>query len=299
LQFNINELQHEHGDARDASDQWEILKHNIEGYQEFADARHEAKVKEYMDVERQHGLQELQKFEDELHQHPEPLQGARGDGTTSNGRSGARSRVPADEAVAPKPPAEWRRAVAEAITAAEQLMKIEEESRPTHNSSCGSINVLLDADDALIATATEKVTVRPALDSGSVDNVIHPRELPRDADPVPNETDSHFVGANNSRIEKFGTCTTCLESECGQVGCDWQLADVTRPLHSVSKVAGPKDGPGKQDVLFSNKKAVVVPPGIVEEILKRVRPIAEYEREGNLYVCRFEMSAFARRSQSP
>ena len=182
-----------------------------------------------------------------------------------------------------------------AFTSRARGLKAQEESGTNH----GAINMLYDPeDDSLIAAATEKVTIRPAMDSGSVDNVIHPRELPADAAPEPNETDSHFVGANNSRIEKFGTCTTCLESDCGQVGCDWQLADVTRPLHSVSKVAGPKEGPGKQDVLFSNKVCVVVPPGIVAEILKRVKPVAEYEREGNLYLGKFEMSAFRRQSRS-
>ena len=65
----------------------------------------------------------------------------------------------------------------------------------------------------------------------------------------------------------------------------------------MSKVTGPRDGPGKQDVLFSNTKAVVVPPGIVTEILKRVKPVAVYEREGNLYVGKFEMSAFGRQSR--
>ena len=50
-------------------------------------------------------------------------------------------------------------------------------------------------------------------------------------------------------------------------------------------------------MLFSNTKAVVVPPGIVTEILKRVKPVAVYEREGNLYVGKFEMSAFGRQSR--
>ena len=47
-------------------------------------------------------------------------------------------------------------------------------------------------------------------------------------------------------------------------------------------------------MLFSNKKCVVVPPGIAEEILKKVTPVMEYQREGNLYVAEMEMSAFGR-----
>ena len=135
------------------------------------------------------------------------------------------------------------------------------------------------------------------MDSGAVGNIIHPKELPHDANPEPNNTGRHFVGANNSRIEKFGTCTTKLESEHGEVGCNWQLADVSRPLHSVSQVTGPEDGPPKQDVLFNNRKCVVVPPGVVDEILKRVKPVTEYARTGNLYIGEFKMSSFARQGQ--
>ena len=107
-----------------------------------------------------------------------------------------------------------------------------------------------------------------------------------------------FCRAKGDRIDKYGQCDTRLESQHGQVGCHWQLADVTRPLHSVSRVTGPKEGPGKQDVLFSNKKCVVVPPGTVDETLKRVKPVTEYQREGNLYVGEFTMSTFGRRSQN-
>ena len=72
---------------------------------------------------------------------------------------------------------------------------------------------------------------------------------------------------------------------------------MSRPLNSVSKIAGPKDGPGKQDVLFNNRICVVVPPGIVDKILETVKPIMEYEREGNLYTAEVSMSAFGRQGQ--
>ncbi len=150
-------------------------------------------------------------------------------------------------------------------------------------------------DDDMIATAIESVKIKPAIDSGAVANVVHPAELPDGVEVVPNDTGTHFTGAGGGRIKRFGSCVTKLSSEHGDVGCGWQLADVTRPLHSVSTVCGPQEHPtGKQDVLFNNKKCVVVPPGIVEEILKRVRPVAQYDRTGNLYVGEMTMSPFRR-----
>ena len=100
-------------------------------------------------------------------------------------------------------------------------------------------------------------------------------------------------------IEKFGECATSPESRHGQVGCRWNLADVTRPLHSVSQIAGPAGGDGHMDVLFNNKRCVVVPPGVVEAVMKQIgEPIAEYERDGNLYLSTFTMSDFIRPGQN-
>ena len=90
-----------------------------------------------------------------------------------------------------------------------------------------------------------------------------------------------------------------LENEHGEIGCAWQVADVTRALHSLSKIAGPEDGPGKQDILFNNRKGFVVPPGVVDEIMKRIKPVAEYERQGGLYVAEMVMSSFPRPGQAP
>jgi hypothetical protein len=82
------------------------------------------------------------------------------------------------------------------------------------------------------------------------------------------------------------------------VGCAWQASDVNRALHSVAKVCGPKGaGNAKQDVLFDNDICVVAPPGVVKAILKRLKPIMQYEREGNLYVAELTMSSFPRQGQ--
>ena len=75
------------------------------------------------------------------------------------------------------------------------------------------------------------------------------------------------------------------------------MADVSRALHSVAKVTGPKSGPGKQDVLFDNEVCVVVPPGNVKEILKRIKPVIRYERQGNFYIAELTMSSFRRPGQ--
>ena len=161
-----------------------------------------------------------------------------------------------------------------------------------------SINVLTYKEatnaDQLCAVEPEVVKVRVAIDSAACDNVINPEELPSDAEYEPNETNKHFVGANESPIERYGSCKTVMTSKHGKVGCNWQMAAVSRALHSVGIVAGPKGGPGKQDVLFDNDHAYVVAPGVVKKMMEFLTPVAEYEREGNLYVGEVSLSSFTR-----
>ena len=64
-----------------------------------------------------------------------------------------------------------------------------------------------------------------------------------------------------------------------------------------SAKSGPYEGDGNHDVLFNNKRCVVVGPGIVEAILEHMKPIAEYKRDGNLHLSEFTMSGFARPDQ--
>ena len=156
------------------------------------------------------------------------------------------------------------------------------------------VGVITEPPGELIAAASDVVTVQVAMDSAAVDNVIGPSELPQDADIMPNNTGKHFRGANNAHIEKYGVTSTILESADNRVSCDWAVSDVTQALHSVAKVAGPPKVPGKQDVLFDNDQCVVMPPGIVNELLKRIKPVMRYEREGNLYLAQLKMSSFIR-----
>ena len=152
----------------------------------------------------------------------------------------------------------------------------------------------LEGHDGTIAHTESSRRIRVAMDSAAVDNVIHPDELPEDMEYEPNTSGQHFRGANNAHIENFGSCRTRLTTACGDVGCDWRMADVSRPLHSVAKVTGPKGGPGKQDVLFDNDNCFVVAPGTVKKIMKHLQAVAEYEREGNLYVADMTLSSFGR-----
>ena len=168
---------------------------------------------------------------------------------------------------------------------------------PLRTSTDGEnqINMLewRDIPNKLMSVTPSEVTITVAADSGAVDNVIHPDDLPAGC-VLSGANGEHFIGASGEHIERFGEVDTVITGSSGKVSCSWQCADVTRALHSISKVTGPEQGPGVHEVLFTNKRAVVVPAGFVEEILKRVAPIFEYQRRGNLYLAEVKLSSFAR-----
>ena len=92
-------------------------------------------------------------------------------------------------------------------------------------SVCGGESVgCVIGDDGLgdvIGAAVSCVTVRPAIDSGATDNVIHPTGLQGDVVIVPNTSGRHVRGANDSVIERHGACDTLLESTLDEIGCGW------------------------------------------------------------------------------
>ena len=150
-----------------------------------------------------------------------------------------------------------------------------------------------DNEEEIMATE-EKVVIRAAMDSGSVASVINPEHLPSGVNIKPNTSGRHFTGAGvGSTIKKHGSCVTMCKGKVGApFGCKWQAADVARPLQSVSDTCGPCDGPGVHEVLFTNRKCYVVPPGMVSEIMARVKPITEYDRVGGLYLADLTLSSF-------
>lgn len=165
-------------------------------------------------------------------------------------------------------------------------------------TSAGCCNLIFDDEDVeepeqVAVVACEKVRVGVAADSGATDNVIGLDDLPAGVVPE-GPIGPPFSNASGGDIQKFGKVATLMENEDGKVGCAWTACAVTRPLHSVSKVCGPEEGPGVQDFMFNNRIGVVMPPGLVNLILKYVKPVARYPRRGGLYVGDFEMSSFPR-----
>ena len=167
-----------------------------------------------------------------------------------------------------------------------------------------NINLLYDDEDeeeqpgAAMEVAAEDrkpqtVRIGVALDSGATDNVIDPDDLPKGVE-LTGPIGKPFSNASGGDIQKYGKCITLLQNQDTKVGCGWTACAVSRPLQSVSKIAGPEDGPGAQDIMFNNKIGVVMPPGLVAMILKHVKPVAQYPRRGGLYVADFEMSSFQR-----
>ena len=160
---------------------------------------------------------------------------------------------------------------------------------------------LLESDELeeLIANTVDEVTMQVATGSGSCANVAHMDDMSKGATIEPNTEDKHFPGAGGDRIKKHGTCRTKCVGAVGEFITDWSVAEVTRALHSVSKVTGPEDHPvGHHDVFFNYKRCCVVPPAIVELIMTKVKAIAEYKRSGGLYLADITMSSFARQGPS-
>ena len=150
-----------------------------------------------------------------------------------------------------------------------------------------------DCAEPLLAAEPER-TIKVAKDSGACANVINPADLPRGVHPD-GVFKNHFKGASDEHIEAYGGCETVMETEDGnKVVTPWQVCDVSRALSSVSQTTGPKEHPtGLYDVLFNNKVGVVVPAGIVAAILKKIKPIFQYERDGGLYTAEVRLSSFA------
>ena len=88
-----------------------------------------------------------------------------------------------------------------------------------------------------------------------------------------------------------------LNGQHGKVGCKWKVADVTRALHSGCQISGTTENP-RQDVLMNAGGVYVVQPGVVQKMMKNLKPVMEYKREENLFLAELTMTGFARQDQA-
>ena len=144
----------------------------------------------------------------------------------------------------------------------------------------------------ILSTADMIINVRAAMDSGAVDHVINPEDLPGDVEPSGAVGDEHCVGANNSKTKRYGEAVTNCAHAGGSFGMKWNCAAVSRPLNSVSKIAGPMGPVGKQDILFDNNSCYIVQLRVVKAIMKVISAVAEYPREGDLFLADLALSSF-------
>ncbi len=138
-----------------------------------------------------------------------------------------------------------------------------------------------DMPDEVLST-TREVKIKVAADSGAVDHIANPANVPGNAKlriPASGRL-RNFVAANGDPIKNHGEAKVILETAEGtNVGNIFQVADVCRPLHSVSKVCD-----AGHEWLFTATEAVVVPAGALSRFLKSEQALAKYPREGGLYV---------------
>ena len=156
-----------------------------------------------------------------------------------------------------------------------------------------------DGFDEIMANVVDEVVMKVAIDSGSCANVAHPDDLPPDCILVPKAAhEKDFNGAGGDRIKRYGKVKAVMTGKEGSFMTDWNAAEVTRALHSVSTICGPEDHPvGLHDVLFNNTDCFVVPPGVVRAIMTRLKAIVNYKREGGLYLASLTVSSFTRPGQ--
>ena len=93
--------------------------------------------------------------------------------------------------------------------------------------------------------------------------------------------------ASGDGIKNHGKARAKLRTKEGNIiGNVFQVADVCRPLHSVSRICDQG-----HEMLFTEEEGVVVPKGTFAALLATVKAVARYPRENGLYVAEVEVKA--------
>ncbi len=143
-----------------------------------------------------------------------------------------------------------------------------------------------DDDEEEVLNAEDEKEIEAALDSGCVKHVVTRGNIPATIEVVPPPSGAKdFVGAGGHGIRRHGKAQVVLIPEEGEtVGSVTEVADVTRPLHSVGQVADTE-----KEILFTKGEAVVVPAGALSRYLKGIRIFARYKRRGGLYLAKMKV----------
>ena len=142
-------------------------------------------------------------------------------------------------------------------------------------------NIFEYEDDLLLPVEDDEVILEITADTGAVDNVMNPREIP--GFPIKESYGSkhgkHFMGAGAERIRNEGEIRLSMEPTDGgkKLGSTFQAADITRTLLSISKVC---DAAPDTSVTFTSKEGIVRRQG---------RDVAKFYRKGGLYVMRVKV----------
>ena len=111
-------------------------------------------------------------------------------------------------------------------------------------------------EEEVILNTDEEVEIQVAADTGAVAHCVGPDDLPGSTRVEKKEGNvRNFVGANNSPIKHYVAARVRLElGDDRHIQNEFQVADVCRPLHSISTVTD--EG---FDVLFRKGEGTVVP----------------------------------------
>jgi hypothetical protein len=150
-------------------------------------------------------------------------------------------------------------------------------------------------DEDLIANAEEKMEILVAMDSGCVAHTVHPRHVPSTVAIDDSGINRDFTDAGGGSIANHGKIAITLEQEdLADVDSSASVADVCRPLHSVSTTCDT----GKE-VLFTRGMCTVVPEGALSRFLGQIRHHARYPRKGGLYVAKMRVKARGSKDPKP
>ena len=158
--------------------------------------------------------------------------------------------------------------------------------------------------DAILATEEPNIKkMKVAADSGAVDHIAHPTSLPGNILLLRDNTTRNFVSASGDGIKNHGKARVKLRTKEGEVINNvFQVADVCRPLHSVSRICDQG-----HEMLFTETEGIVVPKGTFAHLMANVAIVARYPREEGLYVAEMDVkaadedteSSFTRPGQGP